>query len=91
MEMSSLLRQRFRGALSGVLIGDCFGAYWERKSWKGVHPLPEIKQKMEEQLRQTKSKVAPPIFYTDDTALTLALGDSIVECRKFDARHFAHK
>ncbi len=86
-----MLRQRFKGALSGVLVGDCFGAYWESKSWKGVHPLVEIKQKMEDQLKQTKSKKAPLVYYTDDTALTLALGDSIMECKKFDARHFAHK
>ena len=85
------LRPRFRGNLCGVLIGDCFGAYWENKSWKGTHPLPEVKEKMREQLKQTISKKAPPIYYTDDTALTLALGESILDCQKFDARHFAHK
>ena len=32
----------YLGALLGALIGDCLGAYWERMSWKGTHPLDKV-------------------------------------------------
>lgn len=85
------LRNRFRGAIVGALVGDCLGAYWERQSWKGVHPIEEVRERLLSQVKETQSKKAPPISYTDDTALTLALGDSLVECGQFDPRHFAQK
>ena len=86
-----MLQGKFRGSLVGTLVGDCLGAYWEKRSWKGAHCIDEVKQRIEEQLKETGSKKAPLIGYTDDTALTLALGESIVDCGKFDVRHFAQK
>lgn len=86
-----LVRNKFRGALVGAVVGDCLGAYWENRSWKGAHCIDEVKQKIEEQLKEAGSNKAPLIGYTDDTALTLALGESIADCGKFDARHFAQK
>ena len=89
---SSSLKSRFRGAIVGALIGDCLGAYWERQSWKGVHSLEKVKEKITSQvLETTVSKKAPLISYTDDTALTLALGDSLADCGKFNPVHFAKK
>ena len=72
-------------------MGDCLGAYWERQSWRGTHPLDEVKAKIGSQVLETKSKKAPLISYTDDTALTLALADSLVECGRFDSAHVAQK
>ena len=85
------LRNRFRGALLGALVGDCMGAYWETGSWKGVHPIEDVRERIKEQLRQTQSKKAPVITYTDDTALTFALADSLIQCGKFDAEHLAKR
>ena len=85
------LRSRFRGALVGALVGDCMGAYWEMGSWKGTHPIEDVRSKMEEQIRQTKSKKAPVISYTDDSALTFAVAESLIECDKFDADHMAKR
>jgi poly(ADP-ribose) glycohydrolase ARH3 len=87
---SANLRNRFRGAIVGALIGDCLGAYWERQSWKGVHSLEKVKAKIADQVLETRHS-APLISYTDDTALTLALGESMVECGKFEPAHCAQK
>ena len=75
----------------GALVGDCMGAYWEMGSWKGIHPIEDVRQRMEEQISQTKSKKAPLISYTDDTALTFAVADSLIECGKFDAENMAER
>ena len=87
----ALLKSRFRGTLVGALVGDCLGAYWETQSWKGIHPIVDVKRRIEEQIRQTQSKKAPVITYTDDTALTFAIADSLVECGKFDAGNMARR
>ena len=89
--MAETLRSRFRGALVGALVGDCMGAYWETQSWQGIHPIENVKRRMDEQIRQTQSKKAPVITYTDDTALTFALADSLVERGKFDAEDMARR
>ena len=75
----------------GALAGDCMGAYWEIQSWQGIHPIEDVKRRMDEQIRQTQSKKAPVITYTDDTALTFALADSLVECGNFDANDMARR
>lgn len=87
---STNVRNRFRGAIVGALMGDCLGAYWERQSWKGVHSLDKVKAKIASQVLETTHN-APLIGYTDDTALTLALGDSLVECGEFKLAHCAQK
>ena len=57
-----------------------------------MHGLDKVKEKIASQVIETKHKAkAPPISYTDDTALTIALGDSLVECGKFDPAHCAQK
>ena len=89
--MAVTLRSRFRGTLIGALVGDCLGAYWETQSWQGIHPIEDVKRRFAEQIRQTQSKKAPVITYTDDTALTFAIADSLIECGKFDANHMARR
>ena len=89
--MMAALRNRFRGALVGALIGDCLGGYWETQSWKGTHPIEDVKRRFAEQVKQTQSKKAPVITYTDDTALTFAVADSLIECGKLDADHMTKR
>ena len=88
---AATVRSRFRGALVGALAGDCLGAYWELQSWKGSHPIQTVKARIEEQIQQTTSGKAPVISYTDDTALTFAMAESLVQCRGFDAEHMARR
>lgn len=85
------LRSRFRGVLVGALVGDCLGAYWETQSWQGIHPIDDVKRRFSEQIAQTQSKKAPVITYTDDTALTFAVADSLIQCGKFDADDMARR
>ena len=75
----------------GALIGDCLGAYWEGQSWIGTHPIEKVKETIGEQIRQTTSKKAPVISYTDDSALTFAMAESLVECRGFVAQHMVRR
>ena len=80
-----------RGALLGALVGDCLGAYWENQSWIGAHPIEKVRERIREQVRQTKSGKAPVITYTDDTALTFAIAESLVECKGVDEENLARK
>ena len=86
-----LSRDRFRGVIVGALVGDCLGAYWERQSWRGVHQLSKVKEKIAAQVEEALCKKGPVISYTDDTALTLALGESLVECDGLNPAHFAQR
>ena len=91
MALPQAVRERFRGCLVGALVGDCLGAYWEMQSWTGTHPIEKVKAKIAEQIQQTSSGKAPVVSYTDDTALTLAMADSLVQCRGFEAKHMAKR
>ena len=91
MTLPQAVRGRFRGSLVGALVGDCLGAYWEAQSWTGTHPIEKVKTKISEQIQQTSSGKAPVVGYTGDIALTLAMADSLVQCRGFDAKHMAER
>ncbi len=80
-----------RGALVGALVGDCLGAYWETQSWIGAHPIEKVRERIAEQVQQAKSGKGPVITYTDDTALTFAVAESLVECRGIDDENMARK
>ena len=75
----------------GALVGDCLGSYWEMQSWRGTHPLQKVKEKIAEQVQQTQSGKAPVISYTDDTAMTLAMARSFVDCNGFESTDLAKK
>ena len=85
------LKDRFRGALLGALIGDCMGAYWEKTLWLGTHDINEVKAKSRDQVARVLSGKAPRLYYTDDTALTFAMAESLVECKKYDSIAMARK
>jgi poly(ADP-ribose) glycohydrolase ARH3 len=71
------LQARFRGALLGVAVGDALGAPFEGA--RGVHPGDL--QRLEEE--------PGPLIYTDDTAMTIGMAESLVERRGFDGAHMA--
>ncbi|MBW3591836.1 MAG: ADP-ribosylglycohydrolase family protein [Actinobacteria bacterium] len=72
------LRSRFRGALVGAAVGDALGAPFEGYP----HPLG---------IGQFDDVATEPsaLRYTDDTALTHALAESLIECGSLDLDHLA--
>ncbi len=81
MTSKELLQDKFKGAILGCFLGDAFGAGFE-----GMNP---------EKSRFHMSILAKkfPRSYTDDTDMTLALAESIIESGKIDpegiAKHFS--
>lgn len=74
---SGSLRDRFRGALVGIAVGDALGAPVE-----GRHDVPASYLKSLE-------GDPPNLRYTDDTAMTIGVARSLVECGRFDGGHMA--
>jgi poly(ADP-ribose) glycohydrolase ARH3 len=72
------LREKFRGALLGVAIGDSLGAPFEGVPHMGESAL--LPRAEEEPGR---------LCYTDDTHMTLGVADSLVAKRGFDGAHMA--
>lgn len=68
---------RFRGALVGTAVGDALGAPVE-----GHQHVPRdyIESIVDD---------PPNLSYTDDTAMTLGLAESLVACGRFDGAHMA--
>lgn len=73
-------RDRFRGALLGVVLGDALGAGLE--GHRGVVPPALVAQ---------IGRGGSPLRYTDDTAMTFALARSIIECGELDLDHLAEE
>jgi poly(ADP-ribose) glycohydrolase ARH3 len=69
---------RARGALVGVAVGDALGAAFE--GYPG--PVPD-------QLLQSHLAATSPLRYTDDTALTIAVAESLLASRGLDEDHLA--
>ncbi|MBK5223310.1 MAG: ADP-ribosylglycohydrolase family protein [Acidimicrobiia bacterium] len=74
------LTNRYRGAMVGVAIGDALGARFEG------HPGPVDPGTVAAHLGDTS-----PLTYTDDTALTIAVAESLLACGRLDDDHLAHE
>ncbi len=72
-------RDRFVGCLLGLAVGDALGA--------PVESLPRGSFPPVRQMIGSIRRGLAPGWWTDDTALALALAHSLVECQGFDARH----
>lgn len=68
---------RFRGALLGTALGDVLGAPFEGHPAPGDIDLDALAGRLNE------------LRYTDDTHMTLALAESLVDRGGFDGRHLA--
>ncbi len=80
LEMSlsrDILRDKFRGAILGCFLGDAFGSGFE-----GMDP----DRAMFHMSILAKKNVRK---YTDDTDMTLALAESIIQCGKIDPEDIA--
>lgn len=72
------MRERFRGALLGVAIGDALGA-----------PIEGGPMRDPAELAAWVDQPPKPLRYTDDTDMTLATAGSLVTCRGFDGEQMA--
>ena len=78
MSMSrNILCDKFRGAILGCFLGDSFGSGFERMDPdRATFHMSILGKKFTRR-------------YTDDTDMTLALAESIVQCGKIDPEHIA--
>ncbi|XP_076056758.1 ADP-ribosylhydrolase ARH3-like [Oratosquilla oratoria] len=81
-----MLASRFRGCLVGAVLGDCLGAPFEAE--------PPTTKRL---LNQYFTKLADPRLnlpfkrYTDDTAMTRCVAQSLIDKKAFDAKDMAIK
>jgi ADP-ribosylglycohydrolase len=78
-QTKEILKDKFRGAILGCFLGDAFGAGFE-----GMSPDEVIS-------RLSTLSENFPRTYTDDTDMTLALMESIIESGKVDPEDIANK
>lgn len=68
---------RYRGTLVGVAVGDALGAPVEGRRSTAAYVA-------------TLDSAGGDLAYTDDTAMTIALAESLLEVGGFDGHHLAH-
>lgn len=71
------LADRFRGALVGTAVGDALGAPMEGRNEVPAGYLSSL------------DSTPPNLAYTDDTAMTIGVANSLLECSGFDGAHMA--
>jgi poly(ADP-ribose) glycohydrolase ARH3 len=76
------LRSRFRGTLVGAAVGDALGARFEGANRVYPEDLVAIRTRLE---RERPIRLR----WTDDTAMTIGLAESLIERRGFDGAHVA--
>ena len=72
------LRDRYRGAMLGTLVGDALGAKFEGR------PIVE-RADVDAWLGASE-----PLRFTDDTHMTMGMADSLLACHGFDGAHMAN-
>ncbi|EGI59450.1 Poly(ADP-ribose) glycohydrolase ARH3 [Acromyrmex echinatior] len=88
---SVLLKNKFRGTMLGVLVGDCLGSPYEGLKTISIQKKRVLQRRLN-QLWDTKFR-EPVMEYTDDSAMTRALAESLIEKQELDivdvAKRFA--
>ncbi|MEX0791209.1 MAG: ADP-ribosylglycohydrolase family protein, partial [Actinomycetota bacterium] len=77
--MGIRLISRVRGALLGAAVGDALGAPFEGAHTVSPAGLARLKQD------------PGPLRYTDDTATTIAVAESLIQCNGFDGPMMAKR
>lgn len=82
------LKDRIKGGIIGLLVGDALGVPYEFHAREEIPARAEIEFEPPEGFRRAHAGV-PIGTYSDDGAQALILLDSLLACGKFDAVHFA--
>ncbi|EDV25415.1 expressed hypothetical protein [Trichoplax adhaerens] len=82
---SDRLRNKFRGCLVGAVLGDCFGANFEDTALRFIS-LEKVRKFTRE--RYQKQEV---LLYTNDTAMTRSLADSLLSNGGFNGTDMAKR
>ncbi|XP_071574162.1 ADP-ribosylhydrolase ARH3 isoform X1 [Temnothorax nylanderi] len=86
-----LLKNKFRGTMLGVLVGDCLGSPYEGLTTISRHRKVLLQRRLNK-LWNTKFR-EPVMVYTDDSAMTRSLAESLIEKQDLDivdvAKRFA--
>jgi len=88
METEINLAEKIRGGIVGLLIGDALGVPYEFHDAVSIPKLEEIEFEPPDYFRRSHAGV-PIGTYSDDGAQALILLNTLLECEKFDAQHFA--
>lgn len=86
VERAKRLKRRFRGALLGALLGDCFGAPFEGKLVNASEVLDRIQS-----LSTKTTNDQKPLAFTDDTALTMATCRSLIQNNGLEPKQLARE
>lgn len=79
---------KIAGGLIGMLVGDALGVPYEFHERYSIPPIDQIEFKPPLNFRRTHPDI-PIGTYSDDGAQALILLNTLLECGKFDAKHFA--
>lgn len=72
--------EKFRGCLFGVLIGDCIGAQYEGERYLSVGSRLVLRKCLDKM--EGPYFVSPKRPYTDDTAMTMAVANTLIDQRE---------
>jgi ADP-ribosyl-[dinitrogen reductase] hydrolase len=81
-------KDKIIGGILGLLIGDALGVPYEFHERQSIPSLAEIEFEPPDYFRRSHASV-PVGTWSDDGSQALILLDSLLECGKFDANHFA--
>ena len=81
-------KERIKGGIVGLLVGDALGVPYEFHARQEIPAKDEIEFEPPEGFRRAHAGVSPGT-YSDDGAQALILLNSLLECGRFDAAHFA--
>ncbi|MBC8101824.1 MAG: ADP-ribosylglycohydrolase family protein [Cytophagales bacterium] len=97
----AVLRDRFRGALLGTLVGDALGAPVEEMPCDRLNEALDSFSGMSREERQRQVPVfgllagaeVPPgyVHYTDDTQMTIGVAESLIAYPEFDGSYLASR
>ncbi|XP_015187423.1 PREDICTED: poly(ADP-ribose) glycohydrolase ARH3-like isoform X2 [Polistes dominula] len=78
-----LLKSKFRGSMLGVLMGDCLGAPYENEELLSKGSKLVLEKSFNKLESPVKFK-APVMQYTDDSAMTKCVAESLIEKKDID-------
>ena len=86
--METEIEEKIRGGIIGLLVGDALGVPYEFHDRASIPAFGEIEFQPPDYFRRSHAGV-PIGTYSDDGAQALILLNTLLECGKFNPRHFA--